>query len=114
MLLISYASHSNHSWHIYLSSIIRVETVTPDQKECEHELEIVGDDASIETQGRHLSILVLYFGSMKFIRVSIVHELLLYQCLLRIYLMHYQPCLEHYPQGEYACLGVTNYMLSHA
>ena len=56
MLLISYAPYSNHSWHIYLSSIIRVETVTPDQKECEHELEIVGDDASIETQGRHLSI----------------------------------------------------------
>ena len=35
-----------------------VETVTPDQEECEHELEIVGDDASIETQGRHLSILL--------------------------------------------------------
>ena len=35
----------------------RVETVTPDQEEGEHESETVGDDASVETQGRHLSIL---------------------------------------------------------
>jgi len=80
----------------------RVETVTPDQEAGEHESETVGDDASFETQGRHLSILVLYFGSMKFIRVSIVHELLLYQCLIRTYLILYQPCLEHYHLGEYA------------
>ena len=74
--------------------------MTPEQEEGEPEP--VGDDASFETQGRHLSILVLYFGSMKFIRVSIVHELLLYQCLIRTYLMQYQPCLEHYHLGEYA------------
>ena len=36
----------------------RVETVTPDQEAGEHESETVGDDASFETQGRHLSILL--------------------------------------------------------
>jgi len=39
----------------------RVETVTPDQEECEHESETVGDDASFVTQGRHLSILLSLF-----------------------------------------------------
>ena len=93
----------------------RVETVTPDQEAGEHESETVGDDASFETQGRHLSIFYpIFWINEVYINVLIVHELLLYQCLLRIYLMYYQPCLEHYPQGEYACLGVTNYMLSHA
>jgi len=37
---------------------IRVETVTPEQEEGEPEP--VGDDASFETQGRHLSILLSY------------------------------------------------------
>jgi len=36
----------------------RVETVTPDQEAGEHEPETMGDDASIETQGRHISILL--------------------------------------------------------
>ena len=50
--------------------------------------------------------------------VLLAHELsyfiYMYPCLIRTYLRHYQPCLEHYPLGEYAYLGVTNYMLSHA
>ena len=55
----------------------RVEIVTPDQEECEHELEIVGDDASIETQGRHLSILFSHILIHEvYIRVLVVHELL--------------------------------------
>ena len=49
----SFAYHCNHSWHIYLSSII-VETVMPEQ--VESELVFVGDDTPVETHGRHLSI----------------------------------------------------------
>ena len=44
-----------------------VETVTPEQ--VEGEPENVGDDTSVEIQGRHLSILTPYFGSMKYMRL---------------------------------------------
>ena len=58
MLLISCITlQSSIAYLLIKHHCTRVETVTPDQEECEHELEIVGDDASIETQGRHLSIL---------------------------------------------------------
>ena len=60
--------HWNHSWHNYLSSIIctRIETVTLEQEEGEHESETVGDDCTAENQGRHLCIFYLYFGSMNY------------------------------------------------
>ena len=55
--IISVALQSFMAYLLIKHHCTRVEIVTPDQEECEHELEIVGDDASIETQGRHLSIL---------------------------------------------------------
>ena len=38
-------------------------------EQVEGEPEIVGDDTSVEIQGRHLSILTPYFGSMKYMRL---------------------------------------------
>ena len=55
--IISVALRSFMAYLLIKHHCTHVETMTPDQEECEHELEIVGDDASIETQGRHLSIL---------------------------------------------------------
>ena len=109
---------SLHTFMAYLfieHRCIRVETVTPEQEEGEPET--VGDDPSIVNQGRHLCIFYPLFWIIKVyvscLRMS-YQTIYIYQCLLRTYLMHYQPCLEHYHLGEYACLGVTNYMLSHA
>ena len=73
-----------HTFMTYsLSSImcIRVETVTPEQEE--GGLEPVGDDASFETQGRHLSILLLLFWINEvYLSVLVVHELYIYISML--------------------------------
>jgi len=91
-----------------------VETVTPKQEEGEHESETLGDDTSIENQGRHLYIFYPLFWINEVYVSCLRMSYYMHQCLLRTYLMNYQPCLEYYLLGEYACLGVTNYMLSHA
>ena len=52
------SSHTFMACSILKHHRIRVETVTPEQEEGEPEP--VGDDASFETQGRHLSILSPY------------------------------------------------------
>ena len=52
-----------------------------------------------------LSICVLFAHELPYI-------IYMYRCLIRTYLMHYQPWLEHSHLGEYDCVRVTNYMLS--
>ena len=52
------SSHTLMACSILKHHCIRAETVTPEQEEGEPEP--VGDDASFETQGRHLSILLSY------------------------------------------------------
>ena len=75
--IICIALQSSMAFLLIKHHCTRVETVTPDQEECEHELEIVGDDASFETHGRHLSIFCpIFWTNEGYISVLIVHELL--------------------------------------
>ena len=63
----------------------------------------------------HMHLLLPILDQLS-ICVLFAHELpcfiYMYQCLIRTYLMHYQPWLEHSHLGEYDCVRVTNYMLS--
>ena len=86
--------------------------MTPEQEEVE--LETVGVDASIVNQGKYLCIPYTLFWINEVYVSYLCVSYYMYPCLLRTYLMHYQPCLECYPLGEYVCLGVTNYMLRHS
>ena len=67
-----------------------VETEAPAQVEVETEPESVVDDTSLVNQGRHLSIFLPNFGSIK-IYESFLCISLWYKFLLSSYLMHYLP-----------------------
>ena len=54
--IICIALQSSMAYLLIKYHCTRVETETPDQEAGEHESELVGDDASIEPQGRHLNI----------------------------------------------------------
>ena len=68
----------------------RVEIEAPAQVEVETELESVDDDTSLVNQGRHLSIFLPYFGSIKIFE-SYLCISIWYKCLLSSYLMYYLP-----------------------
>ena len=74
----------NVSSHVFCNSFMtylfikyhctRVEIEAPAQVEVETELESVDDDTSLVNQGRHLSIFLPYFGSIKKNWVLFVHK----------------------------------------
>jgi hypothetical protein len=101
LCLISFAYHWNHSWHIYLSNIIRAETVMPKQEEGEPK--IVGDDTPIENQGRHLYIFYYLFWINEVYMSCLCMSYYIYKWLLRTYLIHYQPYLGYYFIAKYFC-----------
>ena len=53
----------------------RVETITPEQEEGEPDSEVVGDDISVENQGRHICIFYPPILDHLSIYVLFVHEL---------------------------------------
>ena len=69
---------------------VEVETEAPAQVEVETESESVIDDTSLVNQGRHLSIFLPYFGSIKIFEFYLCISLW-YKRLLSSYLMHYLP-----------------------
>ena len=90
----------NVSSHVFCNSFMaylfikyhctRVETEAPTQVEVETEPESVVDNTFLVNQGRHPSIFLPCFGSIKIFE-SYLCISLWYKCLLSSYLMHYLP-----------------------